>query len=543
MKLKKLTALFMAAMMVLGCLVGCGNQNTNTTTQANPEKTDAQTTVGTEDQPTETETQSLYNVGSLPIVNEPITLKVLTTDRAAMKGSDAGIWAWLEEKTGIHFEVESYSADEMKTKLPLIMVTPDEMPDLFIHCDFTAADIVQYGQNGQLLQLDDLIEQYGENIKTMWEETETGYGASVSSDGHVYSVPAMNGEPTYIYYAINTRFLENSGIEKIPSTFEEFVDAMLKMRECDANGDGTVGNELLWSAVPKVFKRQALGMVGINCYWPWQGCLFDDKDGEVYFVPTSEEYKYLMTNLRKLYAAGCIDPEVFSQSANEYKSKFYQDLTFIGERIDDPENKGYTGQSGSAYIPPFTSAVHDEPLIICGADYQINYGSISAYTEYPEICMLLLDYLYTEEATKVSTWGLDGVDHKLVSEDPWRIQKLNDDLALEQGPTCLPMPKWIKTEWLAPATTTLKQTLADYVNEYVSFAWQNYINLTQEEADTVSVISADLGLFCDSYFAGFITGEYDIEKDWDQYVKTCEGMMLAELTAVYQTAYDRFMGN
>ena len=50
----------------------------------------------------------------------------------------------------------------------------------------------------------------------------------------------------------------------------------------------------------------------------------------------------------------------------------------------------------------------------------------------------------------------------------------------------------------------------------------------------MSVVAADLGLYCDDYFVGFITGNYDIEKDWDEYVKTCESMKASELTEIYQ---------
>ena len=534
---KKVLAMLLATTTAIGCLSGCGQGASKESSEvSNNVESTSQISSEVVEEP------SLFNVGTLPIVNEPITLKVLTIDKATQKASEDGVWKWLEEQTGIHFEIESYSSEEMKSKLPLIMATPDDMPDLFINCNFTEADIVQYGQNGQILALDELIEEYGTNTKAMFEETETGYGAAVASDGHIYSLPAMNGVPTYVYYSINTRFLENSGIEKVPTTLEELYDAMVIMRKSDANGDGIVGNEILWSSVPKVFKRQALGMVGLKCYWPWQGCLFDDKDGEVFFVPTSEEYKYLLTVLNNMYEIGAIDQEIFTQTANEYKDKFFSDLTFMGERTDDPEASGYTGQTGSAYIAPFTSAVHDEPTIILGSDYQTNFGSISAYTEYPEICMLLMDFMYTDEASVISHWGMEGVDFKVTSEEPWTIEKISDDIPLKQGPTTHPMPKWIREDRVQQAATALGRTRDELVAEYGKFGWQNYVKLTTEEADEVSVISADLGLYCDDYFVGFITGSYDIEKDWDAYVKTCESMKLKEITEVYQAAYNRFMG-
>lgn len=548
MKTKKLMALLMAMVMLLGCLAACSTPDNGTTTKAPNKESTGAANEGATDAPTEeptTEEQSLFNgPGELPIVNEPVTLKVLTQHKTSngANASTAGVWEWLEKQTGIHFEVESYTLEELASKIPLIMSTPDQMPDLFLYANINDADIVQYGQNGQLLQLDDLIEQYGVNIKQMFEEVDEAYGGAVSSDGKIYAVPSINGKPSVVQYAINTRFLENAGIDKIPTTLEELYDAMVIMRKCDPNGDGIVGNELLWSGVPKIFKRQALSMVGIACYWPFEGCIFDDKDGEVYFVPTSDEYKYLLTYLRDMYKIGALDPEVFTQSTNQYKDKFYQDLTFIGERVDDPESSGYKGLSGSAWVTPFTSAVHDTPIVIKGADYTVNTGAISAYTEYPEICMMVLDYLYSEDATRVSAYGFDGVDYKVVTEDPWVLEKISNDIAIGQGPTCLSLPKWIRERMVQKGVTKLAVDKYNQQVEYGVVGWQNYVKLTAEEADSINVLSADLGFYCDDYFAGFITGTYDLEKDWDAYVKTCESMKVDELTKVYQAAYDRYVG-
>lgn len=48
---------------------------------------------------------SLFNVGKLPIVNEPVTLNILTQDdvgRPFDTADKAGLWAWLTEKNGHH---------------------------------------------------------------------------------------------------------------------------------------------------------------------------------------------------------------------------------------------------------------------------------------------------------------------------------------------------------------------------------------------------------------------------------------------------------
>lgn len=544
MKNKKRIALLMAALMSTSCLFGCGQTTTNESeTQKSSESV---TGTSTETASSETvEEKSLYNVGSLPIVNEEITLRVLTQDSAYntyTRAADAGMWEWLEEQTGIHFEVESYSAEELKQKLPLIMSTPDDMPDLFIRCDMTDGDILQYGSNGQLLMLDDYIEEYGTNIKEAFDTLDYAYGAAASADGHIYALPAYNASASHCAYSMNSRFLENAGVEEVPTTLEELYEAFKAMKASDANGDGIVGNEIMWSSQTQTFKREALSMVGIACYWPWQGCIFDAKDDEVYFVPTSEEYKYLLGYLNKFYTEGMLDNEIFTQTTSEWSAKVDADLVFMGEALDDPEASNFKGRTGYFYAAPLTSAVSEDPFYVVGAPYQTGIGSIAANTEYPEVCVLLLDYLFSEDASKVSKWGLEGVDYKVVTEEPWILDRVDPEVSITGGPTSILMPRWLRDEWIQPADTTLKKERDELVAEYGKMGWQNYVHFTTEESDQIAVLSTDLGLFCDDYYVGFITGEYDLEKDWDEYVKQCNSMKLDELTDIYQAAYNRYYG-
>lgn len=366
-------------------------------------------------------------------------------------------------------------------------------------------------------------------------------GASVVADGSIYALPAMNGSPSYVMSGFNTRFLENCDLE-IPTTLEALRDTMLVMRTKDANGDGIVGNEILWSDEIQTFKRQALSLVGIACYWPWQGAIFDDHDGEVYFVPTSEEYKYLLGILKELYAAGCIDQEIFTHTVDQVQAKFEADLTFMNYRTDDPERDNYKGMSGWWYPTPLTSAVHDEPFYTVGAEYQVAIGAVSAFTEYPEICTLVLDYMYSEEASIASQFGLEGVDYTVRTEEPWVIDSISKDFILGNGYTPILTPRWITTEMIQPQDTKLKQNRVEMRDTYGRFGWQNYIHLTPEQTEQINVLSTDLGLYCDDYFVGFITGSYDLEKDWDAYIKECESMGVAELTEIYQSAYNTFFG-
>lgn len=522
MKMKNILALSLAILLLASCMVGCGGGNNG-------------------------KTNVKFNTDSLPIVDEPITLKVLCQEvsatSAAGTAANAGYWKWLSEKTGINFEIQSYSKDELANKLPLIMTDPKQMPDLFISCNFNETMVVNYGNNGQLLKLNDLIDQYCPNIQYMFENNPTALGASVIYDGSIYALPAMNGNPSKVTISMNERFLRNSGITENPKTLEALRDAMLIMRDSDANGNGTVGDEVLWCAEPSSFKRQALSMVGINCYWPWEGVIVDDKDGDVYFAPTSAEYKYLLGILNELYEAGCIDPEIFEQDYNSVVAKRDSDKLFICSWVDDPEIPDtYMGTSGWTWMTPVTSAVHDDPVLTVGSDYQVAIGAVSKFTKYPEICALVLNFMYSKEASIVSKYGLEGVDYTVKTQDPWVIQTSKADVPLGYGVTPFLAPRWLTSDTNQPSKTTLGNLMLKITEDYARMGWQNYIHLSQEQSERLAELSTDLGRWCDDYWAGFVTGRYNLDTDWDAYVAKCKQLKCDEIVSIYQAAYDTYFG-
>ncbi len=522
MKMKNILALSLAVLLLASCLVGCGGGGGG--------KTDVK-----------------FNVDSLPIVDEPITLRVLCQEvsatSAAGSAANAGYWKWLSEKTGINFQIEAYSKDELANKLPLIMTNPKQMPDLFIGCNFDETMVIGYGNGGQLLKLNDLIEEYCPNIQYMFDNNPTALGASVIYDGSIYALPAMNSTPAKVTYSMNERFLANSGITETPKTLEALRDAMLIMRDSDANGNGTVGDEILWCAEPSSFKRQALSMVGIKCYWPWEGVIVDDKDDVVYFAPTSDEYKYLLGILHELYAAGCIDNEIFSQDYNSVVAKRDNDQLFMCSWVDDPElGDAWMGTSGWTWPEPLTSAVHDTPIISVGSDYQVAIGAVSKFTKYPEICALVLNFMYSKEASIVSQFGLEGVDYTVKTEDPWVIKSTDPNIVLGYGVTPVLAPRWVTTDVLQPKATALGNLIESNVQEYGTMGWQNYVHLTTAQAERLAELATDLGRHCDDYWAGFIKGTYSLETDWDAYVAACKQMKCDEIVSIYQAAYNTFFG-
>ena len=146
---------------------------------------------------------------------------------------------------------------------------------------------------------------------------------------------------------------------------------------------------------------------------------------------------------------------------------------------------------------------------------------------------------------KAAYWGLEGVDYKVLDEANFVIEGLGTAegfIGSRNYKTTMIMPYWNRDEWIQPATTDMGKAQNDIQGVYGKVAFQNYLHFTNEEVEQINVIAADLGLYLDDHYVGFINGTYDLEKDWDEYVKKCQQMGADDLTKIYQTAYNRYYG-
>ena len=68
------------------------------------------------------------------------------------------------------------------------------------------------------------------------------------------------------------------------------------------------------------------------------------------------------------------------------------------------------------------------------------------------------------------------------------------------------------------------------------------MTLTAEEQTEAAGIYSDIQTLCMEYIAKFITGDISLD-EYDSFVSDIESMGIQDYLDIYQTAYDRYMGN
>ena len=83
--------------------------------------------------------------------------------------NDKLIFQRLEEETGVHIEWQNFVGETFDERRNLAMAT-GEMPDAIMNANFSDYELLDYAEDGLIVPLNDLIEDYMPNLKRVLEE-------------------------------------------------------------------------------------------------------------------------------------------------------------------------------------------------------------------------------------------------------------------------------------------------------------------------------------------------------------------------------------
>ena len=110
---------------------------------------------------------------------------------------------------------------------------PAAITDVFYAAGLTAAEQMNYGEQGILIPLEELIEEYAPNFKALMDEIPEIRKSITAPDGHIYSLPAVDLSQHWyrnpLWY--NGDFLKALNIDKLPETTEELYTFLKRVKK------------------------------------------------------------------------------------------------------------------------------------------------------------------------------------------------------------------------------------------------------------------------------------------------------------------------
>lgn len=492
-----------------------------------------------------------------PIVEETVKMTMLAPGTGMAEWSEMPTMTEYSKKTNIEFDYTTPPLSDFSTRFNLTFASGD-LPDVIFGPGtdvLTPALEVDYGQQGLLLPLNDLIEEYAPNLKKALDERPEIRQSITTTDGNIYSLPRINGGTSSTWIRgpvwINGEWMEALGIEEAPKTTDELYEMLVRFKNEDPNGNGKA-DEIPFTDVKMDSTRPwLLSAFGIK---EWG---IEENDGVVRYAPITENYRGYLEFMNKLYAEGLLDQEVFSQADEQKKAKGENNQLGM---FPDWFSFFTTGQTEEEAIVnpmmgPMTSEYSEEPLFPMAGGVQRGTFAITKDNPNPAAAMRWVDYFYSQEGYDYLNKGPAGYLWDWVDEEGG-AREYNSELEAtdreeyrgqitpDYGITT-PGNSDFEFQQIGDTPKSefelfLEKETEEKINKHGEIAFP-LVYLTKEEQDTVSGIAVDLQTYVRNSEAQFITGQLELnDENWQEYVETLNNIGAEEFVSVYQAAYDRW---
>lgn len=396
MRQKRVCALMLAAVMAAGIFTGCGDK-----------KEDVSTGVSTNDG-TETDAGASGDVVELTFYNAD-GQEDPWTDPVAEK---------LTEATGVKLKTDyPVSSDDQKVAL---MIAEQSYPDM-IYAKGDAGSLIEAGA---LIDMTDLIEEYGPNIKKLYGDEFDKLKYS-KDDPAIYQLSSYNvgGE---VYKHSGTAQMQWDVLKandyKVPDTLEEF-ETMLKeyiaANPTTEDGLDTIGITLSaadWHWMITLGNPAGYIADGQPDNGQW---IIDENNQAMYKFRSDKEREYFKW-LNKMYNEGILDPEFATQTHEDYIAKIASGRVLAlfdtdwdygdGEKVLKAD-----GKMGKTYAPlPFTMDADTKCASLMYQGLTTGQGvGISVDCKDPVAAIKYLDYICSDEGQVLVQWGIEGVNYQI----------------------------------------------------------------------------------------------------------------------------------
>ncbi|MDW7657011.1 MAG: extracellular solute-binding protein [Bacillota bacterium] len=412
MKQTPIKILSMAIVLLfLFTLAACQGATTTTTTGTTKAPTGTTTTAATTTAaPTTTEPRdpvtitSLHSEVTVPIEQPSIVLKV-------------------RELTNIDWQPMLVGPADYATKLNSLIAARD-LPDFF---SFGLVNGLEYKQNGMLMQLNDLLTEYGPDIM---ENRGDYLGTGLNTADEIWGIPTPPGYHNAL--AVRTDWLANVGLD-MPETLDEFYEVLKAFTENDPNKSGskdTIG--LAANILYPTMWQPVFGAYDIAYKLPVM------VDGVVTSHLLHPDFLKVVEFFRTLYQEGLMEPDFATMPQMSTLEKLWNGTYGVmGFTPVGTTNNWMPGRYVEDPPPTFGWAIIKGPDGKGGFNksYATGYYGLASTTEEPEEAMKLANFLGSPEGDQLLYFGIEGKHFEWVDEAEGKYKYLApyDDSATQRA--------------------------------------------------------------------------------------------------------------
>ena len=559
--------LCLAVMVMLATFAGC-NSGSDQQTTTNSSSGDA----GTTGIPSET----LSSVGTFPISATPQTFSIMMPPYG--NTDPATCWAngEYEKMTNVKIDWITVPADGWKDKRAIVFAGGD-LPDVVAGMDtynLSATDELQYASQGLILPLSDLIENNSIYLKQILQDQPMSRKLISQDDGEIYSLPFLSVCYHCNYsqkFFINKTWLDNLGLA-MPTTTDEYYEVLKAFKEQDANGNGDPNDEIPLITCTNGWHVDLDGFLMCAFTYSDPDTKLAVENGKIIFTPTSDGYKEGLAYLNKLYAEGLLSPESFTndEPTNTKLNIANGETAAIGSYPYAYQN--YSGDTDIWKQYEILAPLAGPDGLVTTPNYELTRNiirgnfAITKSAKNPDVIIHWLDWFYSEEGTMFRR-GREGIEWRKAEQGELdfngnqavyaTLSTPEDDPFFDNVDFTQNIPfnssKSIREsavaaqDWKSPDIsngTEIQLFHGTKAYEAAARSIEDSIPGLTVPADKISDysrIQTEIKDYCKETLVKFITGDMNLESDWDTYKAQLDKYGLQDFLQMSNDAYTNFL--
>lgn len=435
MKLKKILSAVLAVSM-MAAVTGCGGSTDTTTTDQTgdtaqaadnsaDDAADSDADADESDAENDSETEAAADGEEVRESDEDFAELYGTTDPINIT-----IYSQLANYSG---ELTGWFAELMKQKYNVVMtIIPDSDGTFDTRMESgDLGDIVVFGSTGNQYQRaatsgmlfdwneDDILSDYGPYVKAHMPyalENNANLNESIGAGNVVYgfghNVATSPEDHEAFFYTMDLRWdlYKELGYPEV-NTIDDLYNLFVSMKEIcptDEAGNETYAVSMWpdWDGNMVMYVKAFA-----TCYWGYDEMgfgLYDVETGK-YHDALEPDGPYLksLKFFNKLYQAGLVDPNSITQTYDKMSEKaqnggiFFSIFDYAGSQLYNSEEHLSAGKAMYPMVPKDASPLCYGMNVMGGN----RVWTIGANTEYPELCMAIINYLTTPDGYMTYWYG------------------------------------------------------------------------------------------------------------------------------------------
>jgi putative aldouronate transport system substrate-binding protein len=430
---------------------------------------------------------------------------------------------------------------EMVTKVTLMMADKTSLPDLITNDSKIGAD--KYAETGALIAIDDYIDLMP-NYTKFWnslpeEERERRLMWRKSADGKTYfpqnyGTDNRQGIRAWLY---RKDIFEKHNL-KVPETMDEVYEVTKELKK------------LYPDSYPLCMREGLRNINVIGSQWKPNfnySLYYDFENKKFNYGCTEPVMREIVEYFIKMMSEGLITPDYLSINTKSWEELMSTDRGFILPdyvvRIDNfnnPNRERNPEYTLAAMKPPRANTETGQHLIckynVDPTGYMIcNTGN----EERIKNTIRLIDWMYSDEAAMLLSWGKEGETYEVVDGKKRYIRDADEDVQNKYGffsaGTFLRADPdsafaMASDEQVVSVKLTLEYTEKDY-NPV------NWLALKDEDNKRKVELNDGLGTYTNEMLSKFLLGTEPMSK-WDEFVNELYELGVEELISLYENAFD-----